>query len=330
MSNKKEAYLCLSAMLRAREPRLLNNERAERMLDAPNFEEAAKLFTDCGYADMSQMSANEIEAELAAHRRAVFQELEQFCPDKELVDVFRMKYDYHNVKVIIKAEAMGLEPQRLLSASGRIEPERLLALYNEDKLIELPGTFASAVEEAKSVLARSSNPQLADFVLDKAYFTELRSAADKTGCAFLKGYAEILIDAANLKSAVRTIRMGKAAGFLEEVIIPGGGVSAESIISAGDRDGITALFAHSGLDKAAALGNETAEGGTMTAFELACDNAVNSYLKSAKLAGYGPEPVVAYIAAVEGEITAARMILTGRLSGIKPEVIRERLRDLYA
>ena len=35
-------------------------------------------------------------------------------------------------------------------------------------------------------------------------------------------------------------------------------------------------------------------------------------------------------AAVEGEITAIRMILTGRLAGIAPQVIRERLRDMYA
>ena len=38
MSNKNEAYLCLSAMLRAREPRLLNDDRAQRMLEAPSFE----------------------------------------------------------------------------------------------------------------------------------------------------------------------------------------------------------------------------------------------------------------------------------------------------
>ena len=68
----------------------------------------------------------------------------------------------------------------------------------------------------------------------------------------------------------------------------------------------------------------------MTAFERACDNAVNSYLRSAKLVSYGPEAVVAYLAAVEGEITAVRMILTGKLAGVAPETIRERLRDLYA
>ena len=68
----------------------------------------------------------------------------------------------------------------------------------------------------------------------------------------------------------------------------------------------------------------------MTAFERACDNAVNTYLRAAKLVSYGPEAVAAYLAAVEGEITAVRMILTGKLAGIAPETIRERLRDLYA
>ena len=40
--------------------------------------------------------------------------------------------------------------------------------------------------------------------------------------------------------------------------------------------------------------------------------------------------MTAYLAAVENEITAVRMILTGRLAGVKSEAIRERLRDLYA
>ena len=39
---------------------------------------------------------------------------------------------------------------------------------------------------------------------------------------------------------------------------------------------------------------------------------------------------VSYLAAVEGEVTALRMILTGLLAGLPAETIRERLRDLYA
>ena len=59
-------------MLRAREPKLLNNERAERMLDAASFEDAAKILTDCGYPDMSQMAAAEVEQVLAEHRSQIF------------------------------------------------------------------------------------------------------------------------------------------------------------------------------------------------------------------------------------------------------------------
>ena len=68
----------------------------------------------------------------------------------------------------------------------------------------------------------------------------------------------------------------------------------------------------------------------MTVFERACDNAVNDYIRGAKLLSYGPEVVVAYLAAAENEITAARMILTGSLAGVDADTIRERLRDLYA
>lgn len=330
MSNKNEAYLCLSAMLRAREPKLLTNERAERMLDAPSFEEAAKLLTDCGYEDMSSMSAGEIETALAEHRAEVLAELEQLSPSKDIVDVFKMKYDYHNAKTLVKAEAMGTDPSRLLSASGRIAPEELTAAYNEGRWAELPDVMGDAMAEAKAVLARTSNPQLADIVLDQAYFTELKNAAQATESDFLIGYAELLTDCANLKSAVRTLRMGKNGDFLQSVLLSGGSVDEARIAAAGDIDGVAALFSATVLDKAAALGVEAVSGGSVTAFELACDNAVTAYLTDAQLISYGCEPVIAYMAAVEGEITAARMILTGRLSGVSPEIIRERLRDLYA
>ena len=42
------------------------------------------------------------------------------------------------------------------------------------------------------------------------------------------------------------------------------------------------------------------------------------------------ECVVAYMAAVENEITAVRMILNGFLDGIAPARTKERLRELYA
>lgn len=329
-SNNKEKYLYISAMLRARENKMLTRDKAERMLDAGSFEEAAKLLSDCGYEDMSQMSAKDIEGALARRRDAVFTELAALAPNKMIVDVFRVKYDYHNAKTVIKAEAMGTDPLPLMSGAGREKPEALLAAYNEDRCKDLPGLLGDAMTEAKSVLARSANPQLADFVLDKAYFGELVKLTDALDSRYLKGYVAVMADSTNLRSAVRTLRMGKDVDFLRTALVPGGNVSADRIIAAASGDSLAALFAGTDLAEAAALGSAAAEGGTMTAFELACDNAVMAYVAGAKLAAYGEEPVIAYMAAVESEITTVRMILTGRLAGIEPQTIRERLRDMYA
>ena len=146
----------------------------------------------------------------------------------------------------------------------------------------------------------------------------------------MAGYARLLIDTANLKSAVRTLRMGKDAGFMSEALVKNGSIDTDRILDASDKESLASLYSKTKLEAAAALGVEAIDGGNLTAFELACDNAVNSYLRSAKLVSFGSEPVTAYLAAVESEITAVRMILTGRLAGIKPEAIKERLRDMYA
>ena len=330
MSTKKEAYLCVSAMLRAREPKLLNDERASRMLDAASFEDAAKILTDCGYPDMSRTTADEVEQTLAARRSELFDEMSRLSPDRELPDLFRLKYDYHNAKAIIKAEAVGSDPKHLLSDAGRVPGARLLELYNEERWSLLPPVLARAMEEAKGVLARTANPQLSDIVLDRAFFEEMRAVADRVDSDYLRSYVKVLADSANLKSAVRTLRMGKSQDFLGEVLVDGGSVDTRRVVAASDKESLAGLYAHSPLEKAAVLGAEALSGGSMTAFERACDNAVNDYLRAAKLVSYGPEAVAAYLAAVEGEIQAVRMILTGRLAGVKPQAIRERLRDLYA
>lgn len=331
MAIKKEDYLFQSALIRAREARMLTREKAERMIDAATFGEAAKMLTDCGYKDMSDMSAKEVEQALNDRRAAEFDEMSRMTPDKRFVDVFRMKYDYHNAKTLIKSEAEGIDRSDLMSPSGRVTPEAMTAAFQEDRYTDLPPALGEAVVQAKSTLARTGNPQLSDFILDRAYFAELADDADKLQSSFLAGYVRIMIDSANLRSCVRTMRMHKDADFLRTALIPGGNVGEDRLVSASvTGEGLAGLFTSSLLENAAGLGAAAAAGGTLTKFELACDNAVTSYLTGAKMVAFGEEPVIAYLAALEGEITALRMILTGRLAGIQPEIIRERLRDLYA
>ena len=330
MAINKEDYLYISSLLRAREPRMLSRDKAERMLDTPSVQDAAKMLTDSGYEDMSQMSVKEIENALSDKRAAVFHELETLVPNLAALDLFRLKYDYHNVKVLIKSDAIHQNDEKLLSSSGRIAPEVILKRFNEDRLKDLPGELGSAAEEAKGLLNRSANPQLSDFLLDKAYFRELAGLADELESDFARSYVALQADSTNLRSVVRILRMGKDIGYLQEALVSGGSISEERLISGISGEGIASIFAGTPLEKAAQIGADAVSGGPLTAFELACDNAVSAFLSDAKLCSFGEECVLAYLAGTENELTAVRMILTGRLSGVPVDTIRERLRDLYA
>lgn len=327
---KDTDYLGISTRVRAMENRLLTRERMERMIEARTSEEAAKVLTECGYGELSNVTASGLDEVLAQARDAVYKDMRSSVPDHNLIDVFQMKYDYHNAKVLLKAEAMGLEESRLLSSGGRYPAAKLAEDMHRGDLRDCSDTFRAAVTQAKETLSATGDPQLADFQLDRAYFREMAQAAAGSGSEFLQGYVKLLADAANLRSSVRAHRMGKGGDFLALALVPGGNVDERSILSAKGGD-LTGLFRGGRLAAAAELGAAllSGGGGSFTAFERACDNAVTDYLSQARRIAFGEHPVIGYLYAREAEVTAIRTILSGRMAGLSAETIRERLRESY-
>lgn len=324
-------YLFVSTLLRSREAKMLTHDKMSRMIDAPSFGDAAKMLTDCGYEDMSGMTSAEVEKTLSAHRAEVFSELERMLPEPEILDAFRLKYDYHNAKVLIKAESADVDGTYLMSDSGRVPAKELAESYRTEEYRFLPKRLVEALLEAKGIIKRTENPQLADFVLDKGYFFELLEAAKALSSPYLLEYARLTIDGANLSAIVRTLRMGRDFEFIKNALVSGGNIDAEKVAAAAlSGEAFSQLYAGGEYERAAELGELAAKGGSLTEFELSCQTVITRFLDKAKLAGFGAEPVVAYLAALEKEITAARMILTGKLSGVDPALIRERLGDLNA
>ena len=320
-------YLFLTAMLRAREAGMLTPQRVERMLAAPSFAEVCAVAVECGYPDMSAMGIREIENTLSAHRREELEDVARIVPDRELADLFRLKYDYHSAKVLIKSEGVHKE---LLSFEGRVEAAEFLKAYAKNDLVMLPVTLAEAIVDAKSMLARTGNPCLADLILDRAYFAEMAELAKASRLPFAENYVKLLIDSTNLKVLVRAHMAGKRPEIVSELLFEGGGILKESIVAAADNNEEAAqLFAAAGLAEAAEKGFAILSGGNMTEFELSLDNTVNEYLSDAVRLGFGPAVVISYLAAVENEIMALRIILTGRLMGISQESLRGRLRESY-
>lgn len=329
-SIKTDDYIFLSAMIRAREAGMLTDEKLQQAINAGSASDAARIFAECGYPDMSEMSDAEIDSALTSYRAAILDELSERPESKPLCDIFRMRYDYHNVKVLAKSMGENIDGGHALSPSGRIAPDRMTDAFISGMRDELPPYVAEAMGEAVGILRRTENPQLSDFAVDRLYFREMREHADKTGSELVKSYVSLLIDSANLRSAVRTLRMGRGQELLSMALCPGGTVDVSEYASlTPEGGGLTGLFGNTVLAKAAALGAGVVVGGSMTEFELAVDDAAAELLSSTKYVTYGQETVLNYLCAVEAGITAVRMIMAGKLYGIDPEVIRERMRRSY-
>lgn len=332
MSHREDtAYLSVSTRVHAMENRLLTRERMERMIAAKDDVDAAKVLSECGYGELSSVSASELERLLSNARADIVRELSGAVPDKRLVEIFQIKYDYHNIKVILKAEAMGVDGKSLLLAGGRYDPVALLEGYQRDELREVTPVLREAITRAKETLNSSSDPQLADFLLDKAYYREMTLLAQELESTFLQGYVRLATDVANLRSAVRAARLDKGADFLRLALIPGGNVSEQSIAAARG-DELASLFQLGALAQAAAACKGLAQpgGGSLTEFERLCDNALTEYLGGARRIAFGEEPIIGYLYARELEITAIRTIMSGRMAGLSGDVIRSRLRATYA
>ena len=324
MSHKKDTdYLSISARIRALENRLLTWERLERMVDAREDSEALKVLAECGYGELTALNGAALEQVLGAAREKLFAELAGGLPDDRLLDLFRLKYDYHNAKVLVKAKATGQEASRLLVAGGRYSPEEL-----EQGLAHCGDFFRNAVEQAGELMEQTGDPQLADLLLDKACFEEMGLLAKECGSAYLQGYVRLAVDAANLRSCVRCGRLEKGHDFLKQVLMEGGNVSVDALLRARE---VGEPFRVGPLSEAGRLADELAKpgAGALTDFERECDNALMAYQEKARRTPFGEEVVAGYLFAREAELTAIRTVMAGRMAGLEPDVIRRRLRAGY-
>ena len=327
MSHRKKDtdYLAISARVRAMENRLLTRERMERMIDAKDAAEAMKILSECGYND-----AVGLDMALAQSRAETFRDMERSVPDPRLVEVFQIKYDYHNAKTILKGEATGASPERLLLSGGRYRPVELWEGWQREAMGFTAEPFRKAMEAAKAALAEGGDPQKADLILDRACYGEMGRLAKELDSPFLQGYVRLSVDVANLRAAVRVHRMGREGDFLRQVLLPGGNVSEQSILSARG-DALGEAFRAGPLAQAAELGAKLAQPGgeSLTAFERECDNALTAYLAAARRVPFGEQAVIGYLYAKEQELTAIRAIFAGRAAGLDGDTIRARLRETY-
>ena len=256
--------------------------------------------TDYLYLSTYLQAKKAHRGESAEDKAAVYRELTALAPDTQIVDFFRLKYDYHNAKVCLKSLASGSDNSHLLLSLGRISPALLAEACRTEDYRRLPAEFAAAIRESAETLGRTADPRLADFVLDKAYIREMKDTADKTGSKFLAGYAVLYADALNLRALVRMLKSGVRPEQLKNVLTDCGHITPAVLQSAyPDAPGVLALFRGTKLAPALAEAEKAIRGEGFTPFERAVQGCLDGYMDEARFTGFGEKILIRYLYQIE-------------------------------
>ena len=97
-----ERYGYTVARLRAMGNRLLDESSYQRILDSEDLDAAMKVLGETAYAAwIADLKSNrEFDKAIESELLYVYSELQKFVPDKRLVEICRIPYDFHNIKII--------------------------------------------------------------------------------------------------------------------------------------------------------------------------------------------------------------------------------------
>lgn len=302
-------YIFPCVVVRSMETDLLTHEEILKLTELRTVQDIMNVLALHGYGDGTELeNPREFEGILSANLEATYKEVYSVISDESELNFLKYPNDYHNLKVLLKAEFLGTDGSDLLMDSGSIPKEEMAEMVRKREFLGMTVEMRGAVEDAIEQFARSQDPQEIDIRLDRACYKDMYQAAEESGNDFLKGYVRLLIDTLNVNAFVRLKEVGKPAAFFKRVFLEGGDLDESGV----ERE------ASNVLTKVGPKG-----------VEKYLEDQRMDYVKDALYVPFGIEPIVGYLRAKEAEVKDLRMILTGKVSGMDGEAIKERLRETY-
>lgn len=332
MSNMK--YVQAVPRIRAIENKLLDRAKVERLVESNSAEEAFKILQETSYGSLmgNAKRPEDYEIILSEELKRLYSFMYEIAPEKELIDIMSIKYDYHNIKVLLKGKALNKDFSQLLIPIGTIRIYDLKnAILNEDYR-EISPIIKEAIEKSNESFEEEKDPQKIDIILDKYMYKDMVSRAEKLKEPYLIKFIKVSIDLINLKTLLRVKKQNKSRKFLEKVFLKGGTLEIEELIEmySGTVENISVKLQYSDYIDIIKTGiEEYIQNKSLNILEKLSDNFIMELIKNSKYASFGIEPLIAYIFAKENEIKIVRIIMVGKLNNIHADLIRGRLRDIY-
>ena len=316
------------------ETRLLSQDKINRMIESNDVEEALRLLNESEYSDSFKgvLVSADYEKILSNELIRIYDLMRDVSADPVVVDLLALKYDYHNIKVMVKEKIYEKDLSDLYISVSVLASDFMKEAYITQDFSQISKEFKTAIDAVEEDFEKSSDPQRIDFIFDEYYFKHLYNMAESTKIDLFINYVQDMIDFTNIASLIRLKKQNKDIEFCKDVILENGNIKKDDILAAFNDsiDDMMDRFKDSKISNSLIKGLDSyKETSSLSILEKYKDDYLMDLNKASKYINIGPEPIFSYIVAKETEIKTLRIILVAKLNNLSPDVIRERVRELY-
>ena len=330
------SYVYAVSRLRGMENQLLDASFFSRLIDSATLEDALKALSETSYAQWMGAGAagGAFDKIIDDEMIAICKELSQFVPDQPLITLFKMPYDFHNVKVLLKSlfKVRGgeLEGRRhdLLSRMGSIPVEELVTAVESEECGFLPWGLGDVIARCWLLWDQTKNAQSVELLLDHHLFASMLKVAEALHIPDVTAWVRCKIDAENLRSLVRLQRMNYDATTGEPFFHPGGTLRPDDVAHLLNEplESWSKLLSHTDIGASLeALGERADLSSSLSDIAKALDDYLIRVLEKSKYATNAPEYVLRYLLNKETEARNLRISLVCVANGLNREFARRLL-----
>ena len=277
---------------------------------------------------------NTIERFLMKHLFAEYAWAFEVSPESALVEFFTLKYTYHNLKVLLKHKATGLNLKHLLISVGPYPLDILEHLVATFSAEHCPKFMADEVAATWAEYQDYQDVRVLEIGMDLAYFKHLKSLESAFEDERLKQLVRLTIDFYNAVTVQRAIRHQKPHSFMTQLLSDEGSLTNAEWIELAEKGHLASWFSKVNpleFDAELSIYEEKLRSGKLTNLELEylADLVQFKLLEQGRFETSGPLPLARYLLGKELEVKNLRLILTGLTNQLPVEIIKERMRPIY-
>ena len=313
-----EQYGYAVARLRAMSGNFVEDSVLQRILESEDLEGALKVLGETVYSAwlVELKGSGDFDRVIEAELASVYEEVSRFVPDVRLVQLFRLPYDFHNVKVLLKSIILVREGGErrfdLLTSLGNIPTDDLIMAMESEDFRLLSFGLHSIVPAALALWEQTKDILEVEKILDTGLFTAMRKLAAESGIEGARLWVRGKIDGENLRNLLRLKRMDTDVSVAGSFLHEGGFLSKERLLSLLSEPVESWPRAIAFADAARTFA-EVQDASDLNALlvdmEKVIDDYVASILEKAKYNAFAPENILAFLWRKELEAKNIRIAL---------------------